>query len=137
MKIFTLLTQILKNLTGQTSRNLAFKSLKPKAQSLKPNTVLNYNVVVPQLNTSVQNMMVPVNDAIVSVENKVLPVQSADVPASEEKYSVEYKIFPVQSADVPASEEKYSVEYKILSVQKKITPVQKIKPVVCKTFSPS
>ena len=37
MKIFTLLQNLLKMITGQTSRNLPFISAKRKAQSVKPN----------------------------------------------------------------------------------------------------
>ncbi|HEX3079908.1 MAG TPA: hypothetical protein VHQ04_05575, partial [Puia sp.] len=134
MKIFTLLQNLLEMITGQTSRNLTFKSLKLKAQSVKPNSVLSSNEDVPQLNKSVQNMMAPINDAFVSVKCKTLPVQNAEVRDVNEKHSVKYKMLPLQKVEVPASEEKYSVEYKILPVQQTKTSVQKIKPVVMQNF---
>ena len=54
-------------------------------------------------------------------------------PINDASVSFEYKILPVQNAEVPASE-KHSVEYKILPVQKKITSVQNIKPVFMQNF---
>ena len=127
MKIFTLLQNLLTMITGQTSRNLQFmsakrnaqsatlnlQSVKRKAQSVKPNEFLNSNELVPQVNTSVQNTMALKNDASVSVEYKILPVQNAEVSGLNEIHSVEYKILPVQ---------------------KKITSVQNIKPVFMQNF---
>ncbi len=80
MKIFTLLQNLLTMITGQTSRNLAFSKRNAERETLKRetrtlNTILHSNKSVQHVNASVQNNVTPANDASVSFEYKILPVQ--------------------------------------------------------------
>ena len=119
MKIFTLLQNLLENLTGQTSRNLTFKSLKPKAQSLKLNdqrVMPNAHLVTPTQSVTLNAQRLTPNTAVHSSES---------IPQMNES---------VQHPMAPVNDENISVEYKILPVQKKITSVQNIKPVFMQNF---
>jgi hypothetical protein len=141
MKIFTLLTQLLKNFTGLTSRNLAFKSSTRNAQRVTriiQRSTNNVQRVTPYRQGSTHNAQRVTPDTAVHTGEPISQmnesVEHPMVPTNDSKDFFEYKILPVKNTEVPTSNKIHSVEYKILPVQKKITSVQNIKPVFMQNF---
>ncbi|HET7002651.1 MAG TPA: hypothetical protein VFI33_15110, partial [Puia sp.] len=99
MKIFTLLQNLLKMITGQTSRNLPFISATRNAQGVKPNQDLH---------------------SIESTPIESAPVQLEMIPAKKESVSFEYKLTPVQKKKTSVQTIKPVVMQNFFAIVKKI-----------------
>ena len=134
MKIFTLLTQILKMITGQTSRNLAFKSSKLNAQSIKQSfqgEMLNVQGLMPIAQPSTPNSLHTTNNAVLNNFSEPVPQKSRSLKNTtaqikNESVSLEYKLLPVQKIETSFSRIKSTL----------LLPFKPLNPSLCKTFSP-